>query len=130
MKINIERLIGAVQEAFDNEQAYQLCFVTKKWYEMDETERAHANWCERNQHGSTNEMYDLCAILNIDSSKLYTIARLARKWEQKRKWELCFPAESHKEAIIKYLTLVDSFAGPYISYVNWNINHKAEKKAA
>jgi hypothetical protein len=131
IKINIGRLIGAVQEAFDNEQAYRLCFVAKKWYQMDEQEREHANWRERNEHGSNNEVSDLCEILGIDCSKLYAITRLVRKWEQKRSWERCFPAEENSQKILNYLSKDknDPFAGPHINYVNWDINNKAEKAA-
>jgi len=130
VKINMERLIGAVQEAFDNEQAYRLCFVTKKWYEMDEKERTHANWCERNQHGSSNEIYDLCGILGIDCNKLYTLARLARKWEQKRKWQYCFPAQDNAKKILKWLTQPETnYGSENLSWIHHRINNKAEKAA-
>jgi HrpA-like RNA helicase len=129
MKINIERLIGAAQEAFDNEQAYRLCFVSKKWYQMNEKERAHANWCERNQHGSSNEIMDICAILNISVDKLYTIARLARKWEQKRNWEKCFPVQEHEQKILDYLTTDNKYPQTERECLHWNINRKAEKVA-
>lgn len=130
MKINIDRLIGVVQEHFDNEQSYILECKKKEWFRRTQTEKDAVNWHERNQHGTSNEVTDICAILNISTDKLYTMARLARKWEKKHNWELCFPAEPHKEAILRYLLPADPFAGPYINYVNWNINYKAEKKAA
>jgi hypothetical protein len=115
VKINMERLIGAVQEAFDNEQAYRLCFVSKKWYEMD---------------GSSNEIYDLCGILGIDCNKLYTLARLARKWEQKRKWQYCFPAQSNAKKILEWLTQPETnYGSENLSWIHHRINIKAEKAA-
>lgn len=129
MKINLERLIGVVQESFDNTSSYRLCFVNKKWYQMDEKERAHANWCERNEHGSSNEMYDLCRILDIDCNRLYTIARLARRWEQKHNWERCFPVQDHKEQILKYLASDSKGFAAEIDYINYKINNKAKKAA-
>jgi len=126
----MERLIGAVQEAFDNEKDYRLCFVAKKWYQMDEKERAHANWCERNEHGSNNEIYDLCAILGIDCNKLYTLARLARKWEQKRKWQYCFPAQDNAKKILGWLIQPETnYGGEELSWIHQRINNKAEKAA-
>jgi hypothetical protein len=130
MKINIERLIGVVQEHFDNEQSYRLECKKKDWFMRTQKEKDAVNWHERNQHGASNEVSDICAILNISIDNLYAIARLARKWEKKHNWQYCFPAESHQEAILKYLTPAEPFSGPYINYINWNINHKAEKKAA
>lgn len=129
MKINLERLIDVVQKSFDNTSDYRLCFVAKKWYQMNEKEQVHANWCERNEYGSSNEVSDLCAILNIDCNRLYTIARLARKWEQKQNWLHCFPAAENEERILKYLE-----KDPYINYdIHWihnMINNKAKRKAA
>ena len=129
MKINLERLIGAVQESFDNASSYRLCFVNKKWYQMDEKERAHANWCERNEHGSNNEVNDLCAILNIDCNRLYSIARLARRWEEKHNWGYCFPVQDHEEQILKYLAADDYGFAAEIDYINYKINNKAKKAA-
>lgn len=129
MRINLERLIGAVQESFDNTSNYRLCFVAKKWYQMDEKEQAHANWCERNEHGSNNEVSDLCAILNMDCNKLYAIARLVRKWEQKHNWEKCFPAQEHEQKILEYLASDKEYPRTEREYIHWNINRKAEKAA-
>lgn len=133
MKINIERLIGAVQEHFDNEQSYILPFRKKKWWQMNDKEQAECNWHERNRHGSSNEVSDLCAILGMDMNRLYTIARLARKWEKKHNWEKCFPVQEHEKQIMEYLAKEDaSFPNTEIGYIHWKINKKQKdgRKAA
>lgn len=129
MKINIERLIGVVQESFDNNQSYRLECQKKPYWRRTQAEKDSVAWHERNQHGSSNEVRDLCEILNIDINNLYTIARLARKWDQKRKWQKCFPAQDHEQQILKYFEKYEPFTGPYINYIQWNINKKAEKAA-
>jgi len=84
-------------------------------------------WYERNEHGSQNAVNDLCAILNIDQNKLYMIARLARKWERKCKWQYCFPARQHEQKILEYLADVDRSFQNDINYIHWKINKKAIK---
>jgi len=128
MKINLERLISAVQEHFDNEQSYRLECKKKDWWKRTQEEKNSVMWHERNLHGSSNEVSDLCAILNIDWQKLYTIARLARKWEQKHNWQYCFPAQEHEQRIIEYLAKSE-YPMTEKEYVHWNINRKAEKAA-
>ncbi|MGE4283870.1 MAG: hypothetical protein AB7G87_09140 [Clostridia bacterium] len=131
MKINIELLIGAVQEHFDNERSYRLECKKTDWWKRTIEERLNCMWHERNLHGSSNELNDLCTILTIDYCRLYTVARLARKWEQKRNWDKCFPAQAHEQQIVKYLSEVSKYPQTEVAYLHWKINEKAmEKKVA
>lgn len=130
MKINVERLIGAVQESFDSERDYRLECKKKDWWKRTTDEQMNVLRYERDHYNKSNEVSDLCTILGMDWRKLNTIARLARKWEQKRKWQLCFPAQDHEKKIMEYLTAEDKSFTSEINYIYYKINKTIEKKAA
>jgi hypothetical protein len=130
MKINVERLIGAMQEHFDNVQSYTTECKKKDWWRRTQEERERVSWYERNEHGSSNEVTDICAILNIDINKLYQIARITRNWEKKRNWQFCFPISGHEEQILKYLEAHSPYEGPEIDYIHQKINEKGAKSKA
>jgi hypothetical protein len=130
MEINVEMLINTVQNHFDNEAAYIIESKKKLYWKRAQQEKDNIIWHERNRQGTSNEITDLCAILNLDCEKLYTIARLARKWEKKHKWERCYPANKHKEQILQYLDKADKSFDTEINYIHWKINKHAVKKAA
>lgn len=127
MKINIECLIGVIQAHFDNERDYRLECKKKDWYKRTEEEEENYIRHERNQHGSSNEVCDLCSILNIDIRKLYSIARAVLKWEKKHNWQRCFPYQNHERQIIKYLSKENEFPISEIEYLHRKINIAGEK---
>lgn len=129
LKINIERLIGTVQEQFEREQSYSMA-CKKPYYKWTPEEKETYIRCDRERYTGNNGISDLCAILNLDWKKLDTIARLARKWEQKRKWQYCFPAQEHAKQIMEYIVKKDPFSGTEIDYIHYKINKAAAKKAA
>lgn len=97
LEIKVEAIISAVQEHFDNENSYMTEFKKKEWWRRNQTEKDSATWHERNRQGSQYSVWHICNIFNLDIAKLYTIARMARKWEEKSDWQKCFPAEEHAE---------------------------------
>jgi hypothetical protein len=129
MKINLEHLIGAVQEHFDNDRSYRLEGKKKDWWKRTQEEIDRVTWHERNLHGSSNEVYDLCAILNIDINKLYIIARLARKWEEKHNYEKCFPVDAISDKIMEYLESDKASQYWDKNWLNIKINNKVKKAA-
>jgi hypothetical protein len=129
LKINVDRLIGVAQEHFDNEETLNKKAKEKPWYKRSEAEQAYLKHYSTLQDAGNRQISNICEILGIDWQKLYTIARIARKWERKRKWQYCFPVEEHKQKIMEYFIAVDPFKGPNINYIHWNINKKAEKAA-
>lgn len=98
MKINVDYLINTVHNHFSTVADYRM--AAKKWRSLPEATR---EYYYRNKNCSDEAIYDLCKILGINYSKLYTIARLARKWEQKRNWEQCFPSDTMADKILSYL---------------------------
>jgi hypothetical protein len=128
VKINIERLIGVVQESFDNEQSYRLECKKKSYWQRTQAEKDMVVWHERNCYNSVNAVGDLAAILSVESNKLYMLARIARKWEQKRKWQYCFPAQDNAKKIIEWLTAQGKSFGSNINYINWKINNGQYQK--
>lgn len=129
MKINIECLIGVVQESFDNDQSYRFECRKKDYWKRTQAEKDSIAWHERNAHNSNSQVYDLCTILGIDMSRLYTIARIARKWEQKHNWEKCFPTDTMHDKILAYLMADNEWSWWDKNWVNTNINRRAEKAA-
>jgi hypothetical protein len=127
LNINVDRLIGVVQESFDNEASYRLECKKKPYWRRSLEEKENVMWHERNCHNSSSAVGDLAAILNIDGEKLNAIARLARKWEQKRKWQYCFPAQNNAKKIIEWLTAPDKSFTSEINYIHWKINKSGEK---
>jgi hypothetical protein len=129
MNINLERLIGAVQEQFEREQNYAMA-CKKPYYKWTPEEKETYIRCDRERYTGNNGISDICTILNLNWKKLDTIARLARKWEQKHDWQKCFPVQEHEKQIMQYIIKSDPFAGSNIEYIHYKINKKAEKKAA
>jgi hypothetical protein len=129
VKINVERLIGAVQEHFQNVMALKMA-CKKPYWKWTPEERDTYNRHERDERGSNNAVGDLAAILGTDWQRLFTIARLARKWEQKRNWQYCFPAQDNAKKIIEWLTATDKSFDSNINYIHYKINKAATKKAA
>ncbi len=130
LEIKVEAIISAVQEHFDNENSYMTECKKKEWWRRNQPEKDSVTWHERNRKGSEYSVWHICNIFNIDMSKLYTIARMARKWEEKNDWQKCFPAEEHAEQIMKYIVKTDTFPNTEIGYINWKINEKNAKKVA
>jgi hypothetical protein len=129
MNVDVNMLIGVVREAFDEvESYYKKAKNHQKWYSMSAHEKTYY---ERNYQHAEDEISNLCRILRADISRLYTISRLARKWEKKRNWQLCFPAEELAGKILDYIAKDDDrhWSGPYVNYIHWNINQKARKEA-
>jgi hypothetical protein len=133
LKINVDRLIWATRNHFETETDYHTTgkkLALKPYWKWTKEEGETYIRREREQSCRWDEISDICGILNIDYKKLYTIARLARKWEQKRKWQYCFPTQEQEQRILQYLLVkADPFTGPNINYIHWNINNKAEKAA-
>jgi hypothetical protein len=68
--------------------------------------------------------------MGLDQKRLETIARLARKWEQKRKWQYCFPAQGNAKKIMEWLTQPKTnYGSEKLSWIHQRINNKAEKAA-
>jgi hypothetical protein len=123
VKINVERLIGAVQEHFEHEQDYKMACKKPYWKWTPEEKETYIRR-DRDLQGSMRAINDLCVIIGIDCNKLYTIARLARKWEQKRKWQYCFPVRDCEKKIVEYLTDPDKSFDSNINYIHYKINKK------
>jgi hypothetical protein len=130
VKINVERLIDTVRNHFENVYALKMACKKPYWRWTPEEKETYIRR-ERDEHGSGNSVSDLAAILGIDCQKLYTIARLARKWEQKRKWQYCFPGQDNAKKILEWLTTSVDCVESNIDYINYKINKKqSDKKAA
>jgi hypothetical protein len=128
MRINIEKLIGVAQEHFYDIESYAKKGKEKPYWKRTASETNDMTRLGTRQDASNQEVSDICAILSIDWRKLFTIARLSRKWEQKHNWEKCFPVQEHEKKIIEYLTH-DENPRTEREYVHWNINRKAAKAA-
>lgn len=99
--INVDALINTIRDGFyENETYMKDAKNRKKWYSMSDHERT---WRERNATHADRQLSNICDILRADWRRLQTIARLTRKWEEKRNWQLCFPAEAHAEKILAYI---------------------------
>lgn len=101
MKINLETLISSVQERFYDMESYYHKYNGDSCYPKKDLASYHYH--ERAAHYGENFIFDVCQILNIDLSRLYSLARAARKWEERRNWQRSFPAEEHAEQILRYL---------------------------
>jgi hypothetical protein len=127
VKINVERLISAAQEQFGREQSYAMA-CKKPCYKWSPEEKETYTRCDRERYVGSNGISDLCAVLTLDWRKLGTIARLARKWEQKRKWQYCFPAQENAKRILEWLAQPETnFGSEELSWIHQRINNKAEK---
>ena len=129
VKINVDRLIGAVREQFEREQSYAMA-CKKPYWKWTPDEKETYTRCDRERYAGNNGISDLAAILGTDWQRLYTIARLARKWEQKRKWQYCFPAQDNAKKILEWLTALDKSFTSDINYIHWKINKSMEVKKA
>lgn len=125
VNINIDSLIWVARNYFDNVETLSKKVKEKPYYKKTEAEQTFIKHYSTIQDAGNREISNICEILGIDWQKLYTIARLARKWEQKQNWQRCFPANEHKQLIIKYLIPTDPFIGPEINYINYKINKKS-----
>lgn len=96
--INVEQLIGTVRDRFYD---IELCESKPNGYFNEG--RNDYRYYERGETHGYSYIRDICQVLNVDQSNLFSIARAARKWEQRRNWEFCFPANEHAKQIMKYL---------------------------
>lgn len=96
--VNVDALIDVIRNGFDDIALYHL--HAKEWNSMSDHEKT---WYERNAQHGCYKINDFCDVLRVDCRKLQTIARLARKWEEKHNWQLCFPTEDHAEKILAYI---------------------------
>jgi len=129
MKINLERLIGAVQEYFYDREQYAKESKKKPQWQRSAEEQKRVIYYFDCENAGWRVVYELYNILNLDSNKLIAIARLARKWEQKHNWEKCFPVQEHEQKILDYLTADNKYPRTEREYLHWYINRKAEKAA-
>jgi len=130
VKINVDSLIWAVRNHFDNVQNYAVESKKTLWYKRTAEQQMNIIRRERDERGSQNEVSNLASILGTDWQRLYTLARLARKWEQKRKWQYCFPAKDNAKKILEWLTAEVRSYAKEIDYINHKINQKAAKQKA
>lgn len=98
--INVEQLIVTVQERFYD---IELFGNKPKGYFNHERNYREYHYYERGMQHGYNYIRDISQVLNIDSARLFSIARAARKGEERHNWELHFPANDHTEQIMKYL---------------------------
>lgn len=130
VKINVEQLIWTVQCYFRDEQSYKQVCKEKPYWKRTQEEHDTVQYYEKNRDSSDRAVNILVSVLGLDCNKLYVIARLARKWEQKSNWENCFPAQDNAKKIIDWLTSQDKSFESEIGYINYKINKKAVKTAA
>jgi hypothetical protein len=129
VKVNVERLLGMVQEAFDSTQDYKMACKKPSWKWTASEEKDYIRH-DREHTCHWNAVGDLTQIMGLDQKRLETIARLARKWEQKRKWQYCFPAQGNAKKIMEWLTQPKTnYGSEKLSWIHQRINNKAEKAA-
>ena len=104
MKISVEKLVWAAIEALDDYNQSRQHYGKKKHFQMTEEEQKRGEWLCKNVDKSDKAVGTLCDVLGINYKKLNTIARMVKKWEEKRNWELCFPFDKCEKQIIEYLT--------------------------
>lgn len=100
MKINLEILIGAVQEMDECTEVYYKSARSIDWYDRTEEERVRM---ERACHYSGMKLFDLCALIGVDQNKVYKLGRSARKYEKRNNWEKCFPANENYDKIMAFI---------------------------
>ena len=130
VEMDLEQLIYLVHEHFDNAESFfkvnleclenrvgsmRSCFVTDREYKEF---RSKARYSVENlppklraRYESTSAKYragerlivDFCDILGLDFQELFQMARLVRKWEARRDWQLCFPFRSNGEAMLEFI---------------------------
>lgn len=130
IRINIDSLIWVVCNYFDNVETLSKEAKKKPYYKRSVSEQAFINNYSAICDAGSREISTICEILDIDWKRLYTIARFARKWEQKRNWKYCFPAQDNAKKIIEWLTAKDEPFDSNINYINYKINQKAAKQVA
>ena len=104
MKINLDKLFWAVMEALEDYNQYRQHYGKKKHFQMTREEQERGIWLNKVSDKSDKAVATLCDVLGIDYKKLNTLARMVKKWEEKRNWQLCFPFDKSEKQIIEYLT--------------------------
>lgn len=93
--VDVDALVGMVREQFYDVESYEKACKNPKGHDVD--------WLCRTQEVRGYTLADMCKTLGIDQDKLCSIARAARKWEQIRNWERCFPVDENAEQIWNYI---------------------------
>lgn len=104
IKISVEKMVYAAIEALDEYNQYRQHYAKKKHFQMTAKEQERGDWLNKNSEKSDKAVGTLCEVLGIDYKKLNAIARVVKNWEEKRKWEFCFPFDKCEKQIIEYLT--------------------------
>jgi len=129
VKIDVDRLLWMVRNYFDTYQAYKMVCKKPSW-RWTQSEKETYIKRDREEYCGRNAIDEVAAILSLDSSKLFNMARIARKWEQKRNWQYSFPTNEASKIILEYLKKDnDSLRFSSIEYVHYQINRRAEKTA-
>jgi len=103
LKINVEYLIGLVQEMFDSTADVKIASIIP-YYKRNEKQTQHYQYCYRQEEKCDAVVDELERVLKVDGKQLERIARSVRHWEEKRGWQYCFPSEDHYDKIIKYIS--------------------------
>ena len=103
ISINLEYLIGTVQDAFYTSEEYRKAAHAKQAWERSSDETRWLSHLSDREDGNWDTIRDICKVMGIDQDRLVSIGRLARKWEIKHDWQLCFPIDSHAEKIMAFI---------------------------
>lgn len=98
MKINLEYLLGAVNNCMDDFQNYRSNLNNKKSLSREDLHDYY-----KNDYASSNQLYNLAKILGITQDKLIKITRLVNRWEAKNGYQKCFPIYKHETQLTKFL---------------------------
>lgn len=93
--VDVESLIGMVQEQFYDVACYEKACKNPDGHEVD--------WLYRTQEVRGWVLADMCKTMGIDQVKLCSVARAVQKWEQVRNWSRCFPVNENAERIWNYI---------------------------
>lgn len=101
MKVNLDYLIGSVQDRFYAIDDYHQKYHGYSW--IPNVNRLDYERYERDAYLGRLYIIDLCRALRFNINHMYALARAIRKWEERHNWERCFPVEEHAEQILCYL---------------------------
>lgn len=103
INIDVEYLIGVVQDAFYSSEEFQNKAKEKQPWDRTDNEKHWLQHLSDREDGSWSAIRDICQVMGFDQDRLISVARLTRRWEIKHDWQLCFPVDSHAEKILAFI---------------------------
>lgn len=103
ISVNLEYLIGVVQDAFYSSEEYRKKAKEKQPWERTTDDKYWLRHLSDREDGEWDTIRDICYVMGINQDRLISIARLTRKWEIKHDWQWCFPVDSHAQKILAFI---------------------------